>query len=102
MTGEDYTLGGEHTVRCTDDVLQNGTLNLYNFISQCNANKSMETFYFIFYYIQCITLNFILVFRLFYKIQIQINIHKYKWLRGINKSGEIKIMYPIFNLNRIL
>ena len=30
---------GEYTIQCTDDVLQNCTLETYNFINQCHPNK---------------------------------------------------------------
>ena len=37
--GEDLTLGGEHAIQCTDDVLQNYTLESCIIINQCNPNK---------------------------------------------------------------
>ena len=39
MVTEDLTLGGEHTIQYTADVLQNCTLETCNFINQCHPNK---------------------------------------------------------------
>ena len=35
----DLTWGSEHTIQYTDDVLQNYTTEIYNFINQCDPNK---------------------------------------------------------------
>ena len=41
MTG-DQTLDGEHTIQYTDGVLQNCTLETYNFINQSHPNTFNE------------------------------------------------------------
>lgn len=35
----DLTLGSEHTMQYTEDVLLNSTLETYNLINQCHSNK---------------------------------------------------------------
>ena len=46
MIEGDLTLGGEHTMQYTDDVLYRiVTWNLYNFINQCNLNTVNKKFF---------------------------------------------------------
>ena len=38
----DMTWGGEHTIQCTENVIELYTRHLYNFINPCHPNKVNE------------------------------------------------------------